>query len=103
MSAIMQGTTPSLTISISKEDFELSSVSKIELYIQNGNKVTTYRESDLVIDNEKNSFTKKFTESETAAFVVKNDVIAQARFWFPDGSIVGIKKIAFSVSDMLGV
>lgn len=103
MSAIMQGTTPSLTIFISKEDFELSAVSKIELYIQNGSKLTTYRESDLVIDNENNSFTKKFTEAETAAFGVKNDVVVQARFWFPDGTIVGIKKIAFSVSDMLGV
>lgn len=36
MSAIMQGTTPSLTITFAPEDLLLSSVTAIELYVRNG-------------------------------------------------------------------
>ena len=102
MSAIMQGTTPSLTITIDPEDFLLSDVEKLELYIQNRT-LTTYTAEDLTIDTTNNTITKTFTEQETSAFTTKYPVVVQARFWFSDNSVVGINKITFNVSDMLGV
>ena len=50
-----------------------------------------------------NTITKTFTEEETASLDPKSKVVIQARFWFADGSIVGINKISFQVADMLGV
>lgn len=103
MNEIMQGTTPSITITIDTDDFLLSNVSAIELYVANGKTVKTYTQADLTIDTEENSVTKKFTAEETAALSRRNNVIVQGRFFFPDGSVVGIHKITFSVADMLGV
>lgn len=103
MNSIMQGTTPSLTISIDPDDFLLSDVQAIELYVANKGIVTTYTQSDLLIDTEENTVTKKFTEAETAAMSKRNTVTVQGRFWFPDGSVVGIAKITLSVADMIGV
>lgn len=103
MSALMQGTTPSITITISTEDFLLSNVTAMNLYILNGRKLTTYEMTDLTIDTTNNTITKTFTEEETASLDPKSKVVIQARFWFADGSIVGINKISFQVADMLGV
>ena len=103
MSALMQGTTPSIEITISTEDFLLSNVTALELYILNGRNLNTYEMSDLTIDTENNTITKTFTEEETASLDPKSKVVIQARFWFADGSIVGINKISFQVADMLGV
>lgn len=103
MSALMQGTTPSIEITISTEDFLLSNVTAMELYILNGRNLNTYEMSDLAIDTTNNTITKTFTEEETASLDPKSKVVIQARFWFADGSIVGINKISFQVADMLGV
>lgn len=103
MSAIMQGTTPSITITISTDDFLLSNVTAVELYISHHGTVTTYTAADLTIDTEENTVTKTFTETETAALTPRHNVIVQGRFWLSDGSIVGINKIHFSVADMMGV
>ena len=103
MSALMQGTTPSIEITINAEDFLLSNVTAMELYILNGRNLNTYVMSDLAIDTTNNTITKTFTEEETASLDPKSKVVIQARFWFPDGSIVGINKISFQVADMLGV
>ena len=103
MEAIMQGTTPSLTITIKDTDFLLSNVSKVELYVQNGKQIRTYTDADLTIDTEENTVTKKFTEEETSAFTRKTTLVVQARFFFPDNSVIGINKLQFAVSDMLGV
>ena len=103
MSALMQGTTPSIEITISTEDFLLSNVTAMELYILNGRNLNTYEMADLTIDTTNNTITKAFTEAETASLNPKSKVVIQARFWFADGSIVGINKISFQVADMLGV
>lgn len=42
MVSIMQGTTPSLTITFSPDDLQLSAVTAIELYVRNGRSLTTY-------------------------------------------------------------
>lgn len=103
MASIMQGTTPSVTITISADDFLLSDVVDIELYVKNGSTVTTYPMDELTVDTEANSVTKTFTEAETTALNPNKNIIIQARFWFSDGSVIGINKISIGVSDMMGV
>lgn len=103
MSAIMQGTTPAITITISTDDFLLSDVTAIELYIKNNGTVTTYTDSDLIIDTTNNTITKAFTEEETTALIPSYSVIVQGRFWLTNGNIVGINKLRFSAVDMIGV
>lgn len=103
MNAIMQGTTPTLKIKIDENDFLLSNVSHVELYIKNCDLFWTLTNEDLAIDTERNEVLKVFTESETSALTRNSTMIVQGRFFFPDGSIVGINKIAIGVADMLGV
>lgn len=103
MSAIMQGTTPAITITIDTDDFLLSDVTAVELNIKNNNSITTYTEDDLIIDTTENTITKAFTEVETAALLPKFSIYVQGRFWLTDGNIVGINKLRFSVADMIGV
>ncbi len=102
MAAIMQGTTPSITITIDPDDFQLSNVTKIELYVKNGGTLTTYTAEDLTIDTEANTVTLTFSEAETAAMNPKRFVTVQGRFWL-GSSVVGINKITFGVADMMGV
>lgn len=103
MDALMQGTTPSIEITINTDDFLLSDVTAIKLPIQNGENLTTYEMSDLTIDTENNKLIKTFTENETLSLSPKSKLIVQGRFWLADGTIVGIEKLEFSVSDMLGI
>lgn len=102
MASIMQGTTPSLTITIDPEDLLLSAVTVIELYVRNGKTTTTYTMDDLTIDIEANTITKVFTEEETAALDPKKNVVIQGRFWAGD-AVIGINKINIGVADMMGV
>lgn len=103
MSAIMQGTTPAITITIDSDDFLLSDVTAIELYIQNKTTISTYTLDELVIDTTNNTITKTFTEAETAAMLPKYTTIVQGRFWMNDGNIFGINKLKFATADMIGV
>lgn len=103
MASIMQGTTPSITITIDTDDFLLSDVTAIELYVKNGSTVTTYTEDELTVDTTENTVTKTFTEAETTAMKPSKNVIIQGRFWFSDGSVIGINKISIGVADMMGV
>lgn len=102
MANIMQGTTPSITIHIDPEDFLLSAVTKIELYVKNGGTLTTYTADDLTVDTEANTITKTFSEAETAALNPKKFLTVQGRFWL-GSSVVGINKLTFGVADMMGV
>ena len=103
MAEIMQGTTPSVTIKISKNQFLLSQVTAIELYVRNDGKTTTYTMDQLRVDTVANTVTKTFTEEETAALKPRSTVIIQGRFWFANGNVVGINKITFPVADMMEV
>ena len=98
----MQGTTPSITITIDPEDFQLSNVTKIELYVKNGGTLTTYTAEDLTIDTEANTITLTFSEAETIAMNPKKFLTVQGRFWL-GSSVVGINKLTFGVGDMMGV
>ena len=102
MARIMQGTTPSVTIHISPDDFLLSNVTRMELYVKNGSNITKYMADDLDIDIIENTITKTFSEAETAALNPKKNVFIQGRFWLGN-AIVGINKISYGVGDMMGV
>lgn len=102
MASIMQGTTPSITIMIDPDDFLLSNVTKIELYVRNSGTLTTYTAEDLTVDTEANTITLTFSEAETIAMNPKKFLTVQGRFWL-GSSVVGINKLTFGVSDMMGV
>lgn len=103
MSSIMQGTTPSLTITIDTDEFLLSNVTAIDMRIQNGSTITQYELSDLTIDTTENTVTKLFTEAETTALSPMSPVVAQARFTLSDGSIIGIEPLVYGVDDFIGL
>lgn len=98
----MQGTTPSITITIDPDDFQLSAVTRMELYVKNDGTLTTYTADDLTVDTEANTITKTFSEAETAALNPKKFLTVQGRFWL-GSSVVGINKLTFGVGDMMGV
>lgn len=102
MASIMQGTTPSVTITIPPDALALSSVTAMEIYIRNGDKVTTYSMDEVTVDTERNAIIKVFTEDETVALNPKKNIIVQGRMWIGD-AIVGIEKIPIGVADMEGV
>ncbi len=103
MASIMQGTTPSLVISIDPNDLLVADVARIELYVRNKYVTTTYTEDDLAIDTGANTITKQFTESETSSYRKMTNVIVQARLWLNNGNIVGTDQMIFDVADMLEV
>lgn len=102
MAAIMQGTTPSLTITIDTDDLLLSNVTALELYVRNNGTTTTYTEEDLTIDTTENTITKNFSVEETAALNPNKRIVVQARFWVGD-AVIGINKLYFDVADMMEV
>lgn len=102
MASIMQGTTPSITITIDPDDFQLSAVTRMELYVKNDGTLTTYTAEDLTVDTEANTITKTFSEAETIAMNPTKFLTVQGRFWL-GSSVVGINKLTFGVSDMMGV
>lgn len=102
MASIMQGTTPSITVHIDPEDFLLSAVTKIELYVKNGGTLTTYTADDLTVDTDANTITLTFSEAETVAMNPTKFLTVQGRFWL-GSSVVGINKLTFGVADMMGV
>lgn len=103
MSAIMRGTTPEIEISIDTDDFYLSNVTEMELYVTNGANTVTYTMDDLTIDTANNTITKGFSEEETIALNARFPVIIQGRCWLVGGAVVGIEKQVYEVKDMEGV
>lgn len=102
MASIMQGTTPSLTITFSPDDLQLSAVTAIELYVRNGRSLTTYTAEELNVDADTNTITKHFSVEETAALDPRKNITVQARLWVGD-EVIGINKISIGVADMMGV
>lgn len=101
MSSILQGTTPSLEITISTEDFAVTDVQKLELVLQNGSNILKKGLTDVTLDADANSFTYTFTESETLQLKPQHSLTYQLRFVFADGSIVGTQKASVRVEDLI--
>lgn len=99
--AILQGTTPSLTITINPEDFAVTDVVKLELVFQNGPNIIRKALADVTTDADENAITYTFTEAETLALRPQNALTYQLRFSFQDGSIVGTRKASLRVEDLI--
>ena len=100
---IMQGTTPLIILTVDPEDFDVSTATKIELYVQNGGTLTTYTGEDLTVNTQENTVTKAFSEEETAAFKRDFPIYIQARFFFDNGTVIGTQRLTLAVADMLGL
>lgn len=101
MSEILQGTTPSLEILVSTDDFLVSDVTKLEFLIKYNMITNAHGLSDVTLDTEANSITYKFTEEETLAMVPGKQIKYQLRFMFSDGTICGTPIMALEVADLI--
>lgn len=102
MASIMQGTTPSVTITIDPNDFSLANVTAMKISFKQDKSITWYTKDDFTIDTSANTITKALTEEETARMKPGVPLVIQGRFWL-GRSVVGINKISIGVSDMQGV
>lgn len=99
---ILQGTTPTLTITVNADELLLSDVVEIELTFQSGTQAPTKKSmSDLTIDTEANTLAYTFTERETLALSSSAMLIWQARFKLQSGAIVGTVKKSIKVIDLI--
>lgn len=96
---ILQGTTPTLTISL--PDVDMTKVSEIELTISQGDAPTIYHDEDVVIDRENGTITKHFTEKETLKLSPGRILRWQLRVKFADGSIAGTPISVITVTDLI--
>lgn len=101
MNEILQGTTPSLEIKISTNDFLVTDVLMLEFVMNHNLNNYTYGLEDVTVDSEANSFIYEFTEAETLALVPGKPIRYQLRFKFADGSIVGTPIMSLQVSDLI--
>ena len=101
MSEILQGTTPSLEVTIKKTDFLVTDVTKLEFTIRYNFTTRKYGLSDVTADAVKNSFTYTFTEAETMSMKPGMNVDYQLRFLFGDGHILGTKQMHVAVEDLI--
>ena len=98
--SILQGTTPSLKIKIATTDFDVSTVTKLELCFTHDGKQSIKGLDDVTADTSDNSFTYDFTEEETLALNPRKALVYQLRFMFADGSIVGTQEASIQVADL---
>ena len=98
---ILQGTTPTLTITVNPDELLLSDVTEIELTFLSGTTVTQKAMADLTIDTEANKLSYTFTEAETLALSATAMLIWQARFKLTSGVIVGTVKKSIKVIDLI--
>ena len=101
MNSILQGTTPSLKLSIDKTDLDLSDVIGVELTFSHKNVKTIHTMEDVVVDTTENSITYAFSEQETLALSPSHVFVYQLRLKTSDGNIVGTEKENISISNLL--
>ena len=98
---ILQGTTPTLTITVNAEELLLADVTEIELTFQSGTNITQKFMADLTIDTEANTVSYTFTEEETLALSAESILVWQVRFKLQNGAIVGTVKKSIKVLDLI--
>lgn len=99
MNGILQGTTPSLVITI-PEEIPVSTITAAELTFKHANTLSIYHLSDLDVDTEENSLTYAFTETETLALNPIAPLSWQLRIQTPDG-IFGTIQQRISVLNLI--
>lgn len=99
MNGILQGTTPSLTITI-PEEISVSSITALELAFKQMASVTLLHMEDVIIDTEANTITYVFTEAQTLALIPSAPLMWQLRIQTADG-IFGTPQARINVLDLI--
>lgn len=99
MNGILQGTTPSLVITI-PEEISVSTITAAELAFKHNGETVLHHLSDLTIDGEANTLTYAFTEEETLALSPAAPLTWQLRIRTADG-VFGTTQQRISVLDLI--
>lgn len=99
MNGILQGTTPTFTITI-PEEIPVSNITAAELAFKQSGTVWIYHLSDLIIDAEDNTISKAFAEDETLALNPTAPLSWQLRIRTADG-IFGTPQARINVLDLI--
>lgn len=99
MNGILQGTTPSLTITI-PEEISVSDITALELAFKQMASVTLLHLTDVSIDTEANTITYAFTEAQTLALIPSAPLMWQLRIETADG-IFGTPQGRLNVLDLI--
>jgi len=99
MNGILQGTTPSLTITI-PEEISVSSITALELTFKQVFGVSVHHLADVIIDTEANTITYAFSEAETLALSPAAPLMWQLRIQTADG-IFGTPQGRLNVLDLI--
>lgn len=97
---ILQGTTPSLTITIDPNDVSLSDVVAIELSFGQGSKISYKDIDDILIDSEENTLSYHFTEEETMNMNTSMSLSWQLRLKTTSGDILGTRKQSIEIAEL---
>lgn len=90
---ILQGTTPFLVIRIKPSDALIGDIKSLELTISSRTEAPLVKHlSDCEINQEENSISYHFTESETLSFPDEGAISWQLRLKTNDGEIFGTKE-----------
>lgn len=102
MAIIIQGTTPTLKITVKKTDILLENVADIELTFKQWNGPTVIKRlTNLGIDTTNNVIVYHFSEQETLDLLPRTDIEWQLRLKTIGGEIFGTKLNRFDVADLL--
>ena len=101
MNSILQGTTPTLTITVNPDDLLLSNILDLELTFQQVGEPVYKHMSDVSIDTEANALSYHFTQEETLALIPTRLLNWQIRFLMPDGNVIGTTIAQINVSDLI--
>lgn len=99
MSAILQGTTPTLTITI-PDEIPVANITALELAFKHGGTTNLLHLSDVVVDGEENTVSYTFSEEETLALNPAFPIIWQLRIQTADG-IFGTTQARIGVYDLI--
>lgn len=99
MNGILQGTTPSLTITI-PEEISVDEITALELAFKQMASVTLLHMADVSLDAEANSITYSFTQAQTLALIPSAPLMWQLRIQTADG-IFGTPQGRLNVLDLI--
>ena len=99
---ILQGTTPSFTISIDPNDFALANAIQLELAFKQFNQPILIKHlADCVVDTDANTVTYHFQQEETLAFLPKTPLSWQLRLLTASGDVIGTVISQIKIDDLI--
>lgn len=99
MNGILQGTTPTLVITI-PDEIPVSDIRALELAIKHNGAVTLHHLPDVTVNANDNSISRTFTEAETLALNPSMPLFYQLRIQTIDG-IFGTEQSRLNVLDLI--